>query len=61
MRLHGSPRIYRSAYDEGALAAVAEQLARHAARGAPAWCVFDNTQDGHAIGNALALAARSGR
>lgn len=63
VRLHGSPRIYASDYPPKALSATAARLARYAAGGRPAWCIFDNTAAGHALGNALALAdelARSG-
>lgn len=56
-RLHGSPRIYHSAYDERYLQALAEQMKVAAAEGAAAWCIFDNTASGAALGNALALAA----
>lgn len=56
-RLHGSPRIYHSAYDERYLQALAEQLKVAAAEGAAVWCIFDNTASGSALGNALALTA----
>ncbi|MCO7627354.1 DUF72 domain-containing protein [Pseudomonas fluorescens] len=56
-RLHGSPRIYHSAYDERYLQALAEQMKVAAAEGAAVWCIFDNTASGAALGNALALAA----
>jgi len=52
-RLHGSPRMYYSAYDAGTLASVAERLR---ATTVPAWCIFDNTAFGVATGNALELA-----
>lgn len=51
-RLHGSPKIYESAYSEAFLEALAEQL-RAAAQTATTWCIFDNTALGAAIGNAL--------
>jgi uncharacterized protein YecE (DUF72 family) len=51
-RLHGSPRMYRSAYEPPVLAALAERLA---GRRAEAWCVFDNTASGAALGDALEL------
>jgi uncharacterized protein YecE (DUF72 family) len=52
-RLHGSPIMYRSSYDEQAIADYAKQL-----RGRrDAWCMFDNTASSAAIGNALDLAA----
>ncbi|WP_198402836.1 DUF72 domain-containing protein [Pseudomonas koreensis] len=56
-RLHGSPRIYHSAYDERYLQALAQQLKVVAAQGAATWCIFDNTASGAALGNALALTA----
>ena len=51
-RLHGSPRMYRSPYDRGALTELAGRLAGSKA---PAWCVFDNTASGAAAANALEL------
>jgi uncharacterized protein YecE (DUF72 family) len=55
-RLHGSPRMYYSAYDAAALAALSRRLEESRARGIPAWCIFDNTAAGAALGNALELA-----
>jgi uncharacterized protein YecE (DUF72 family) len=52
-RLHGSPRMYYSSYDEAYLQALASAI-----QGAPAherWCVFDNTTSGAAAANALRL------
>lgn len=57
-RLHGSPRIYYSAYDDAYLAALAARLREHAAAGRRAWCIFDNTAAGAATANALDLLAR---
>jgi uncharacterized protein YecE (DUF72 family) len=54
-RLHGSPRMYYSAYDGAALAALSRRLEASQARGIPSWCVFDNTAAGAALGNALEL------
>jgi uncharacterized protein YecE (DUF72 family) len=54
-RLHGSPRTYYSSYDEAYLVNMARLLATGAARGAQAWCIFDNTASGAALGNALQL------
>lgn len=51
-RLHGSPAVYRSSYDDGRLEAYA---ARIAAEPAPVWCVFDNTASAAATGDALKL------
>jgi uncharacterized protein YecE (DUF72 family) len=52
-RLHGSPRIYYSAYSAEYLAAIAEVLARDAAAGVDTWCMFDNTAAFAATGDAL--------
>ena len=51
LRLHGSPVIYRSSYEDPALEAYAAAI-----RAAPgdAWCIFDNTLGG-ATSNALDL------
>ena len=53
LRLHGSPDIYRSAYDDGAIADHAA-IARVASG---SWTIYDNTTLGAATANALALAA----
>jgi uncharacterized protein YecE (DUF72 family) len=50
IRLHGSPRIYYSAYDGDYLRSVAAWLADR-----DGWCIFDNTASGAAILNALQL------
>jgi uncharacterized protein YecE (DUF72 family) len=50
-RLHGSPIIYRSAYNKNYLA----KLNNHMMLYPEAWCVFDNTSYGAATGNALDL------
>ncbi len=57
LRLHGSPRIYYSAYAPEVLAATAERIAREAA---PTWCVFDNTAEGCALPDALTVMAALG-
>jgi uncharacterized protein YecE (DUF72 family) len=54
-RLHGSPRIYYSAYDEAYLAQLASAVKARADEGAEVWCVFDNTASGAAMGDALRL------
>lgn len=56
-RLHGSPRIYHSAYDDAYLQNLAKALQAAEAQGATIWCIFDNTASGAATANALALAA----
>ncbi len=54
-RLHGSPRMYYSSYDDAFLATVAQRM-RDASRGArEVWCIFDNTAHSHAVPNALQL------
>ena len=62
VRLHGSPKMYYSAYPAAYPATLAERLAAFPAR--EVWCVFDNTAEGSAAVNALALlrlmAAKSG-
>ena len=50
-RLHGSPRMYASAYGEDRLNALAARLR------SPAWVVFDNTMLGAATEDALILQA----
>jgi uncharacterized protein YecE (DUF72 family) len=55
-RLHGSPRIYYSAYEPPTIDALAAAL-RAPAAAAP-WCIFDNTALGAATENALELLAR---
>jgi len=54
-RLHGSPRIYYSAYGAAALADLAARLRE---RPAESWCIFDNTTSGAAASDALDLEAR---
>ena len=56
-RLHGSPRMYYSAYPPRWLDQLAAGLA---AQGGPPWCIFDNTASGAAAGDALALSRRLG-
>lgn len=61
-RLHGSPAIYRTSYDDGRLEAYAARIAVNAAGGRDAWCIFDNTMsaaatsDGLRLGRLLAMA-----
>ncbi len=49
-RLHGSPRMYSSGYDDAVLSALAEKCGA-------AWIMFDNTASGEAARNALTLAS----
>ncbi|MBZ5491083.1 MAG: DUF72 domain-containing protein [Acidobacteriia bacterium] len=55
-RLHGSPRRYYSAYSEKFMSLLAENLRQFSTT---AWCIFDNTASGAALGNALELTART--
>ncbi|MGC8873439.1 MAG: DUF72 domain-containing protein [Chloroflexia bacterium] len=57
-RLHGSPQIYRSAYELAFLDLLAGRLRAYAAGGVEVWCIFDNTAVGAATGNALFLRER---
>jgi len=53
VRPHGSPRMYYSAYAPDMLEALSVKLHEAAGSGAQAWCMFDNTASGAAVGNAL--------
>ncbi|HST07172.1 MAG TPA: DUF72 domain-containing protein [Gemmatimonadaceae bacterium] len=57
-RLHGSPRVYYSAYPADALEHIASTLAERAAKGSRVWCIFDNTALGAATSDALAVLSR---
>jgi uncharacterized protein YecE (DUF72 family) len=52
-RLHGTPRIYFSAYDPAFLSCLVTAIRRAAAE--EVWCIFDNTASGAAAANALTL------
>src|SRR5688572_30487474 len=58
IRLHGSPRIYYSCYENGFLDALADRLRALRRRRVPVWCIFDNTTLGAAMGNALSSVDR---
>lgn len=53
-RLHGTPGA-GALYDSRFLGAMSQQLARHAADGAYAWCIFDDTARAGALPNALQM------
>ena len=57
-RLHGSPKIYYSAYPASVLDATADRLAKDASDRRPSWCIFDNTAAFAAAGDALATLER---
>jgi uncharacterized protein YecE (DUF72 family) len=52
-RLHGSPRMYYSAYPETYLQALAATIHQQSTK--EIWCIFDNTASGAAFGDALSL------
>jgi uncharacterized protein YecE (DUF72 family) len=52
-RLHGSPKMYYSAYSQEVIAETTETLDAHAQAGRAAWCFFDNTAAFAATGDAL--------
>ncbi len=58
LRLHGSPRIYWSAYDKLAIENHARLVEESAARGAEVWAIYDNTAAGAAPVDAMSLLAR---
>jgi uncharacterized protein YecE (DUF72 family) len=60
-RLHGSPRVYRSAYGPEAVAAHAAMLAALDASGTDSWTIYDNTASGAALADALLLRELIGR
>jgi uncharacterized protein YecE (DUF72 family) len=55
-RLHGSPRVYWSAYESAQLRLWRERLDAMPGN-ADRWCIFDNTASGAALANALAFMA----
>ena len=57
-RLHGSPGMYRSSYDDGRLPIYAAAIESDRGAGVPVWCMFDNTASSAATGDALALAGQ---
>jgi uncharacterized protein YecE (DUF72 family) len=54
-RLHGSPRMYYSAYEEPCLQTLARRMAGDARQAESVWCIFDNTAEGAATADALRL------
>jgi uncharacterized protein YecE (DUF72 family) len=56
-RLHGSPVMYRSSYEDR-IDAYAAAIRDEVEQGREAWCMFDNTAGSAATGDALALMAR---
>ena len=58
LRLHGSPRVYWSRYEDALLASLALRLVEAARDARHCWCIFDNTAAGEAVGDALRLGSR---
>jgi uncharacterized protein YecE (DUF72 family) len=54
-RLHGSPKVYYSAYSDDFIKRLATTLQNEAKEQRTVWCVFDNTTLGAATPNALDL------
>ena len=57
-RLHGSPRVYYSSYEEDFLERIARRLLALRQARVPGWCIFDNTTLGAGTANALWLMRR---
>jgi uncharacterized protein YecE (DUF72 family) len=55
LRLHGSPRVYYSAYPAGELERITAMLEKNADLGISSWCIFDNTAMGAATADALTV------
>jgi uncharacterized protein YecE (DUF72 family) len=58
VRLHGSPEIYYSTYDDAYLDRLARRLRALASTAREVWCIFDNTALFAATPNALGLIER---
>jgi uncharacterized protein YecE (DUF72 family) len=58
LRLHGSPRIYYSAYPAEELERITGVLETKADLGISSWCIFDNTALGAATADALTVRSR---
>jgi uncharacterized protein YecE (DUF72 family) len=54
-RLHGSPRMYYSAYSDEYLSNLSKQIQTLCKRSKEVWCMFDNTARHASWGNALYL------
>ncbi|GAC1602529.1 MAG: DUF72 domain-containing protein [Ramlibacter sp.] len=55
LRLHGSPRMYYSAYEPPVIDSLSRRIALAVREGSEVWCMFDNTAGSAAVHNALAL------
>ncbi|MDM0107642.1 DUF72 domain-containing protein [Variovorax sp. J22R24] len=57
LRLHGSPRMYWSRYEDVLLGLLAPRLSAAAVHAEHCWCIFDNSAAGESVGDALRLDA----
>ncbi len=57
-RLHGSPKMYYSAYTEQYIELLATRIGADLAQERLVWCILDNTTLGGAARNALELLRR---
>jgi uncharacterized protein YecE (DUF72 family) len=55
VRLHGTPRMYYSSYEEPVLRALATRLRQADEEAEETWCIFDNTASGAAARDAVLL------
>jgi len=55
LRLHGSPRMYWSRYEDDLLGLLAPRLSTAAMDAEHCWCIFDNSAAGQSVGDALRL------
>lgn len=58
-RLHGSPKMYYSAYTDQYIESLATRIRSDRADERVVWCIFDNTALGAATRNALDMLART--
>jgi uncharacterized protein YecE (DUF72 family) len=58
LRLHGSPRMYWSRYEDVLLDRLAPRLSAAAVGADHCWCIFDNSAAGESVGDALRLDAK---
>lgn len=58
LRLHGSPKVYYSAYSTEDRLLTAQRMHAASAAGQECWCIFDNTALGEAAHDALDVLAR---
>lgn len=59
VRLHGSPLVYYSTYENDYLRSLGAAIAAHVAAGRQVWCVFDNTLSPTFVEQALLVQAEA--